>query len=123
MDSETFYNPNNFAILPMAFCYPGKAEMGDLPPLKICAPTWHNKVLNNFKQPALKILIGKYAQDYYLKDKRNLTERVKNLKDYLPEYLPLPHPSPVNRFWRAKNPWFEAEMLDFVKDWVREVLT
>ena len=61
----------------------------------------------------LIILIGTYAQNYYLKKEmeKNLTETVKSYEKYLPKYFPLPHPSPRNRFWLKKNPWFEKEVV------------
>ncbi|WP_179009358.1 uracil-DNA glycosylase family protein [Winogradskyella forsetii] len=102
-----FYNPENFAIVPIGFCYPGKAKTGDLPPTPECAPQWHQKLLDKMEHVELIILIGAYAQNYYLNDKKNLTERVGNYKEYLPTYFPIPHPSPTNRFWRSKHPWFE----------------
>lgn len=120
---ETFYNTDNFAILPMGFCYPGKAKTGDLPPMKICAPTWHDQVWNELKHVKLKLLIGAYAQNYYLPDdKCNLTEKVKNYNDYLPEYFVIPHPSPVNRFWRMKNPWFENTVVTKLQEHVNSIL-
>ncbi|MFV0565666.1 MAG: uracil-DNA glycosylase family protein [Flavobacteriaceae bacterium] len=111
--TEQFYNPENFAIMPMGFCYPGKGKSGDLPPRPECAPQWHGKLFDQMENVKLVLLIGKYAQDYYLQDKteKNLTETVKKFKAYLPKYLPLPHPSPRNRFWLAKNPWFEKEVV------------
>ncbi len=110
---DQFYNPDNFAILPMGFCYPGKGKSGDLPPRPECAPQWHENVLDNMANVKLFILIGAYAQNYYLKDKasKTLTETVKHYKTFLPKYLPLPHPSPRNRFWQAKNPWFKREVV------------
>ncbi|TLP73030.1 uracil-DNA glycosylase family protein [Maribacter sp. ACAM166] len=110
---EVFYNPDNFAVLPMGFCYPGKGKTGDLPPRKECAPLWHSKVWEEFDNVKLILLIGKYAQDQYLgkQSKKNLTENVLNYTDFLPKYIPLPHPSPVNHFWRGKNPWFEEEVV------------
>ncbi|MFV0540863.1 MAG: uracil-DNA glycosylase family protein [Aestuariibaculum sp.] len=121
---KQFYNTDNFAIVPMGFCYPGKGKSGDLPPRPECAPQWHQKLFNEMDQVKLVLLIGKYAQDYYLKDKagRNLTETVKNYKAYLPKYLPLPHPSPRNRFWLAKNPWFEAEIIPQLQAIVKQFL-
>lgn len=111
--TEQFYKPKNFAIIPMGFCYPGKGKSGDLPPRPECAPQWHQSLFDNMKQVELVLLIGMYAQRYYLKEqaKNTLTETVKNYRDYLPNYLPLPHPSPRNRFWLTKNPWFEVEVL------------
>lgn len=121
---EVFYNPNNFAVLPMGFCYPGKGTTGDLPPRKECAPLWHAKVWEHFSNVKLIILIGKYAQDYYLggSTKKNLTENVLQYKDFLPLYFPLPHPSPVNHFWRGKNPWFEEEVVGQLQKVVNMVL-
>ncbi|AVR44727.1 uracil-DNA glycosylase [Christiangramia fulva] len=122
VDEKTFYNPDNFAILPMGFCYPGKAKSGDLPPRKECAPMWHSAVWRELENVELKILIGSYACNYYLGDNRNLTEKVKNYRDYFPEFWPLPHPSPVNRFWRTKNPWFEEEIIPEFQQKIREIL-
>ena len=124
VNEEQFYTPDNFAILPMGFCYPGKGQMGDLPPRKECAPLWHNSVWHHFKKVQLTILIGKYAQDQYLlkASKKNLTENVRSYNDFLPQYFPIPHPSPVNRFWRAKNPWFEAEVVQQLQSAVAAIL-
>lgn len=119
-----FYNPDNFAILPMGLCYPGKAKTGDLPPRKECAPLWHDAVWEQFKNVQLKIVIGKYAQDHYLKTyvKKNLTENVANYNDFLPSLFPIPHPSPVNRFWTIKNPWFEEDVVPKLKKRVSSII-
>ncbi|GEQ84902.1 uracil-DNA glycosylase [Patiriisocius marinistellae] len=123
VDENTFYNTNNFAILPMGFCYPGKAKTGDLPPRKECAPLWHEPVLNKLNKVQLILLIGSYATNFYLpKDGRNLTQRVENYNEYLPQYWPLPHPSPVNRFWRAKNPWFEEHLVSELQTKITKIL-
>ena len=37
IDSETFYDKARIAILPMGYCYPGRAASGDLPPRRECA--------------------------------------------------------------------------------------
>lgn len=118
VEKDFFYNPENFAILPMGFCYPGKGKSGDLPPRKECAPLWHQPVLEGINKAELILLIGNYAQRYYLKDQaqKTLTETVRNYKDYLPLYFPLPHPSPRNFIWQAKNPWFTEEVLPELKE-------
>jgi uracil-DNA glycosylase len=110
---KVFYDETKIALVPMGFCYPGKGKSGDLPPRPECAPQWHQPLLDFMPNVELVILIGMYAQKYYLKDKakKTLTETVANYRDYLPKYLPIPHPSPRNRFWLAKNPWFEKEIL------------
>lgn len=108
-----FYDPNQIALLPMDFYYPGKGAHGDLPPRKEFAKKWHPKLLQQMPNIKLTIVIGSYAQKYYLgKDNgRNLTETVRKYKDYLPSYFPLVHPSPLNFRWLAKNPWFETKVV------------
>lgn len=120
--NEQFYNTENFAIIPMGFCYPGKGKTGDLPPRPECAPQWHEPLLEKMSKVELIILIGAYAQNYYLKDKKTLTERVGDYKSYLPKYFPIPHPSPTNRFWRAKNPWFEELVVPELRKKVKELI-
>lgn len=112
VDRSQFYDPSLFAIMPMGFCYPGKGKSGDLPPRKECAPQWHSQLLEQLPNIGLTLLIGQYAQNYYLKgDKRSLTERVGNWRDLPENLLVLPHPSPRNIAWFQRNPWFDAELL------------
>lgn len=124
VDKEAFYDAKNFAIIPMGFCYPGKGKSGDLPPRPECAPLWHEQLLPRLKNLQLTLLIGSYAQAYYLGDqkKRTLTETVKEHQSYLPAYLPLPHPSPRNNIWLKKNEWFAEEVLPILKTIVGEAL-
>lgn len=124
VSDELFYNPKIFAIIPMGFCYPGKGKSGDLAPRPECGKTWHyplNQALPNIQ---LTLLIGAYAQKFYLATikKKNLTETVKNYMEYLPEFFPLPHPSPRNRVWLKKNPWFEKTILPELKIQVQNIL-
>jgi len=110
---QEFYDPQRFAIVPMGFCYPGTGKSGDLPPRKECAPQWHPPMLKAMEHVKLTLLIGQYAQAYYLgKDrKKNLTETVQHFQAYLPKFFPLPHPSPRNNIWQKKNPWFRELVL------------
>lgn len=119
-----FYDETKIAIMPMGFCYPGKGKTGDMPPRPECAPQWHKPLLEHLPNVELILLIGMYAQNYYLKNKakKTLTETVANFKAYLPTYLPLPHPSPRNRFWLTKNPWFEIEVLRELRNRVQELI-
>lgn len=120
---EQFYDEHLFALIPMGFCYPGKGKSGDLPPRPECAPLWHKPLFQNIPNLKLTILIGQYAQRYYLEGamEKNLTETVKNYRDYLPKYFPLPHPSPRNRFWLSQNPWFEEKVLLNLKNYILEL--
>lgn len=124
ISDETFYNPHKIALIPMGFCYPGKGKSGDLPPRKECATLWHDQVFDTMKNLELVILIGTYAQNYYLKEtkKRTLTDTVKNYEEYLPKYFVLPHPSPRNNIWMAKNGWFPENILPVLKLRIKEVL-
>ena len=110
---DEFYDANNIAILPMGFCYPGRGKSGDLPPRKECAPAWRERLLAALPNIELTIVLGKYAQAYHLPEtkKMPLTELVKSWREYWPNYLVLPHPSPRNNIWLKKNPWFEQDVL------------
>ena len=124
VESSDFYNATKFALVPMGFCYPGKGTSGDLPPRPECAPKWHAALLSKAKHVQLKLLIGNYAQSYYLKDKQQpiLTETVKAFRSYLPEYIVLPHPSPRNNIWLKKNEWFAEELLPVLREKVDTIL-
>lgn len=113
MPREVFYDEGKVAIVPTGFCYPGKGRSGDLPPRPECAPAWHAPLLQLMPEVQLTLLIGRHAQEYYLRDngRRTLTETVAAWRDYLPQYLPLPHPSPRNIAWFKANPWFEREVV------------
>lgn len=125
VDNETFYNEKIFGLMPMGFCYPGKGPSGDLPPRPECAPQWHEEILKYLKSLELTLLIGQYSQAYYLGDtaRESLTETVKTYKKFLPDYLPLPHPSPRNRIWQKKNPWFEREVIPMLQRKVERLIS
>lgn len=108
-----FYDEQTIAILPTGFCYPGKGTSGDLPPRPECAPLWHPRLLPALPALRLTLLIGRYAQAYYLggRARRGLTETVAAYADYLPEFFPLPHPSPRNVAWFKCNSWFQHDAL------------
>lgn len=118
---EDFYDASRIALLPMGFCYPGKGKTGDLPPLKECAPKWHSNLITSM-QIQITFLIGQYAQNYYLRDKFSLTERVKNWRNYLPQYIVLPHPSPRNNIWLKQNQWFEQQTIPDIKQLIKPFL-
>jgi uracil-DNA glycosylase len=124
VDRQTFYNEKVFALMPMGFCFPGHGKSGDLPPRPECAPLWHQQLLKSMPEIELTLLIGQYAQKYYLKSsaKVSLTETVKNYKEYLPSYIPLPHPSPRNNIWQKKNKWFKESLLQVLQEKVELIL-
>ncbi len=124
VDRDSFYNAARIALVPMGFCYPGKGRSGDLPPRPECAPQWHPRLFAQMPQRRLTLLIGQYAQRHYLGARagKTLTETVRRHADYLPEFFPLPHPSPRNRLWLRRNPWFDAEVVPRFRALLQELL-
>ncbi len=122
LTEEQFYDPSLVAIVPMGFCYPGTGSSGDLPPRPECAPLWHERVLERLPTDRLTVILGSYAQGRYIDDaERTLTATVAKWREYLPDRIVLPHPSPGNNRWLRQNPWFEAETLPAVAERVADV--
>lgn len=124
VDYDTFYHSGYFAVIPMDFYYPGKGKSGDLPPRKGFAQKWHQPILDLLPDIQLTILIGNYAQKYYLHQKSSvkLTDTVEHYKEYLPDYFPLIHPSPRNQIWMSKHPWFEAQVVPDLKKIIQQII-
>ncbi len=122
IEDDVFYDPDAIALIPMGFCYPGKKGSGDAPPRPECAPLWHEELLSHLRDDALILLVGQYAQKHYLQKRRkkSLTETVRAFESYLPEKLPLPHPSWRSKIWMKNNPWFANDVLPRLR---REVAT
>ena len=123
VDSATFYDPEQLAIVPMGFCFPGSAKGGDLPPRPECAPAWRQPVLAELCNVQLTVVIGKYAMDYHLEGPtRSVTEAVQAWRESWPLVVPVPHPSPRNIRWFANNPWFGEELVPELQTRVAQVL-
>jgi uracil-DNA glycosylase len=113
LSRAAFYDETRIAIIPAGFCYPGSGPHGDRPPRPECAPLWHPRLRAALPQLRLTLVIGGHAQAYYLgaRRRRTLADTVHTWRDYLPEYFPLPHPSPRNQRWFRDHPWLEAEVI------------
>lgn len=123
LTAPQFYDSDIVALVPMGFCYPGSTKSGDKPPRPECAPLWHQPLLEHLPVDRLDIIIGAYAQARYIPDReKTLTATVANWAGYLPTQAVLPHPSPRNRHWLTKNPWFESDALPAFRQRVRELL-
>ncbi len=124
MDRETFYDEGKLAILPMGFCYPGTGQSGDLPPRPECAETWRAPLLAHLTNLKLTLVIGQYAQAYHLPNSphKTVTEKVKGWKEFWPNQLPLPHPSPRNNNWLKRNPWFTTDLLPILRKRVASII-
>jgi uracil-DNA glycosylase len=128
--AEEFYDPDKFAIVPMGFCFPGQdAKGGDLPPRRECAPAWRAPLMAAMPQIDLVLTIGIYAQAWHMGAARapSLTATVMNWRAIFaapenPKVLPLPHPSWRNTGWLKRNPWFEMDLLPFLKREIRSRL-
>ena len=122
---EEFYGNRRLGIMAMGFCYPGRdPNGGDKPPMKSCAPTWHPRLRPLLPNVELSLLVGHHAQAYYLgrRRKATMTATVRAWRDYMPEFLPLPHPSWRNTFWLRQNPWFTREVLPELRRQVKRLL-
>lgn len=122
---DVFYTDTAIAILPMGFCYPGTGQSGDLPPRAECAPAWRHALIAQLTALQLTIVVGQYAQAFHLRGHvtTSLTETVRAWRTFWPHIVPIPHPSPRNNIWLAKNPWFERELVPVLRLRVAEVLT
>lgn len=120
--SDIFYDPDRVAILPVGLCYPGRlARGGDAPPRPECAPLWHPRLLPLLTDLRLILLIGSYSQIRVLGPGK-MSERVRNFRDFLPRYFPLPHPSWRTGEWERQNPWFPEEVLPELRRLVTELV-
>lgn len=125
LDAAAFYDGTLVAILPMGFCYPGRASSGDLPPRRECADLWLNGLLAKLPRIELTLLIGQYAQTHFLRDAghTSVTSTTRDWRAHLPGVIPLPHPSPRNVAWFKANPWFSNELLPVLRLSVRKVIS
>lgn len=121
---EAFRDPSLIAHLPMDFYYPGKGKSGDLPPRKDFARLWHHQLLSKMPDVRMILLIGSYAQHFYLADKRkkNLTQTVRHFQNYLPSFFPLVHPSLLNFRWQKNNPWFASDVLPILRQRIKRII-
>jgi len=125
VDKNTFYDAGKIAILPMGFCFPGTGKSGDLPPRPECAPKWRQQLIAQLPNIKLTLVIGMYAMKYHLPNNpyKTITDTVKTWRNFAPNVIPLPHPSPRNNIWLRKNPWFETDVLPNLKTLVQQNLS
>ena len=125
VEADVFYDAGRVAIVPMGFCYPGRNPRGgDNPPRPECAPLWHARLRAWLPHIGLTLLVGRYAQGYYLGKRAgsSVSETVRAWREFLPEFLPLPHPSWRTRAWVKRNPWYESEVIPELRTRVKGLL-
>ncbi len=123
LGEAAFYDRSRVAVVPMAFCFPGYDASGaDLPPPKLCAQTWHRRVMAEIGEPRLRVLVGGHAHRWHLGGSESVTARVADWRCWAPDVFVLPHPSWRNTGWLRRNPWFEAELLPALRERVADVM-
>jgi len=115
LTDDEFYDPSLVAIVPMSFCYPGRGTAGDRAPPADCARKWRARALRLLTNVRLTLLVGNHAQRWHLGTGASLTERVRNWRALAPSVIALPHPSPRNNPWLQRNPWFEGELIAYLR--------
>jgi len=125
VDRETFYGDRRIGVAAMAFCFPGTSPKGgDYPPPRRCAELWRPQLLAALQNVELTLLVGSYAQRWSLPQTRAMamTEVVAGWREHLPRAVLLPHPSWRNTAWLKRNPWFEDEVVPYLRLRVAEML-
>ena len=124
IDKNVFYDESRIAIIPMGYCYPGRGNGGDLPPRPECAELWLDRLLAKLPRIELTLLIGQYAQSHFLASRRkpSLAETAKAWREYAPQYVPLPHPSPRNQPWFKRHAWFEEQVIPMLQKRIATLL-
>ena len=124
VDKDVFYDESRIAIIPMGYCYPGRGNGGDMPPRRECASLWLDHLLAKLPRIELTLLIGQYAQRHFLASRRkpSLAETTKAWREYAPQYIPLPHPSPRNQPWFKRHLWFEEQLVPMLQSRIKTLL-
>ena len=122
---DEFHDESRIAIIPVGFCYPGRGAGGDLPPRRECASLWLDALLAHLPHVELTLLVGAHAQRQFLGSRRKptLAATVGAWRDYAPDYVPLPHPSPRNTPWFRRHPGFERQLLPGLRARIRTILS
>ena len=124
VDADVFYDESRIAIIPMGYCYPGRGNGGDMSPRRGCAELWLDHLLAKLPRIELTLLIGQYAQRHFLANRRkpSLAETAQAWREYGPQYIPLPHPSPRNQPWFKRHAWFEAQLVPMLQARIKTLL-
>ncbi len=122
ISADVFYDASRVAILPMGLCYPGVlARGGDRPPMPICAPIWHPRLLPLMPQLRLTLLVGSYAIARRF-GPGSMAPVVAGFRDAPADVMALPHPSWRTLGWERRTPWFVDELLPLLRSRVAAAL-
>jgi len=126
VDRPAFYDDGRIGVASMAFCFPGTdPKGGDFPPMRRCAELWRPRLMAALPRTEVTLLVGWHAQVWALRDRAqpSMTETVMAWRQYLPDVLPLPHPSWRNTAWLRRNPWFEEEVVPYLRERTADLLS
>lgn len=119
---DIFYQPDNFYIVSIAHCYPGKLPRGgDRHPPKCCADKWLIQELQ-LVQNEIYILIGSAAASYFFPGEKLSKLVFEDLEIHGKKAFVLPHPSPLNMKWFRDYPQFMEKRVFEVEKEVHKVL-
>lgn len=122
IDDLVFYNPDNFYIVSLAHCYPGKNSSGNdrLTP-KECFNKWVSKELDFINNKLYVIIGAKAAKVFFPNDNFNdLVFKNNSISGKIA--IVLPHPSPLNIKWFKDYPEFMERRIFEVRNIINEVL-
>jgi uracil-DNA glycosylase len=125
VDRRTFYGHPAIGVAAMAFCYPGTdPKGGDYPPPARCAALWRPRLMAQLPKVELTLLLGLPAQRWSLgaPTGNSMSQTVSAWRNFLPDVIPMPHPSWRNTAWLKANPWFEAEVAPYLRARVAAML-
>jgi uracil-DNA glycosylase len=125
VDRDRFYGDRRIGVAAMAFCFPGtNPKGGDYPPPPRCAALWRARLLERLPGVQLTLLVGGYAQKWSLPGARvrSMTDTVAEWRAHAPNLIPMPHPSWRNTAWLRRHPWFEDEVVPYLRARVAAIL-
>jgi uracil-DNA glycosylase len=118
VDRARFYGDRRIGVAAMAFCFPGTdPKGGDYPPPPRCAALWRARLMAELPDVELILTVGGHAQRWHMPAAkgRSMTDAVRAWREGPPGVLPLPHPSWRNTAWLRRNPWFETEVVPYLR--------
>jgi uracil-DNA glycosylase len=129
VDYETFYADHRIGVAAQAFCYPGTAPKGKAARLSAAAPVRRavaapaaGRPAADGADPAGRRPCPEVGAGRSLRARHD-RNGARTGASFAPDILPLPHPSWRNTAWLRKNPWFEEEIVPYLRQRVADILS
>lgn len=119
---DIFYNPDNFNIMALSHCYPGKDKNGnDRMPPKVCYERWIKKELQYINNEIYILIGARSAKAFFSNEKyEDLIFKDNYINSKLT--IVLPHPSPLNIKWFKDHPNFIEKRLPEIRKTIHNIL-